>query len=283
MNHNQSIGDGTNNGGAADKTTGGISRLAGLSFGTDEDSFHSQDQNHQNNDLLRKTSKNKSNSNKKQTQQPDPNQTDDTDGMMGELDSYINQKNQTRKSLNTQKQVPRTNTSNRYLTTNNNNNNNRASRNPSNSRQVSNPQDDSLLNDSAAFIISPPSSPEASRLERANHLTLREQEKVIDEVKKENFNLKLKIYFLEDRLAKLAPDQVDLALKENVEIKVEFQTVRQELKRYKRLLLEAERAIELAKTERDELLEQKSLSEERTSSGLQNELKKTRDELTKKG
>ncbi|KAI7966989.1 hypothetical protein MJO29_000266, partial [Puccinia striiformis f. sp. tritici] len=306
MNHNQSIGDGTNNGGAADKTTGGISRLAGLSFGTDEDSFHSQDQNHQNNDLLRKTSKNKSNSNKKQTQQPDPNQTDDTDGMMGELDSYINQKNQTRKSLNTQKQVPRTNTSNRYLTTNNNNNNNRASRNPSNSRQVSNPQDDSLLNDSAAFIISPPSSPEASRLERgpssnlrlspsrrtlnsgdpirgaANHLTLREQEKVIDEVKKENFNLKLKIYFLEDRLAKLAPDQVDLALKENVEIKVEFQTVRQELKRYKRLLLEAERAIELAKTERDELLEQKSLSEERTSSGLQNELKKTRDELTKK-
>ncbi|KNF01889.1 hypothetical protein PSTG_05006 [Puccinia striiformis f. sp. tritici PST-78] len=303
MNHNQSIGDGTNNGGAADKTTGGISRLAGLSFGTDEDSFHSQDQNHQNNDLLRKTSKNKSNSKK---QQPDPNQTDDTDGMMGELDSYINQKNQTRKSLNTQKQVPRTNTSNRYLTTNNNNNNNRASRNPSNSRQVSNPQDDSLLNDSAAFIISPPSSPEASRLERgpssnlrlspsrrtlnsgdpirgaANHLTLREQEKVIDEVKKENFNLKLKIYFLEDRLAKLAPDQVDLALKENVEIKVEFQTVRQELKRYKRLLLEAERAIELAKTERDELLEQKSLSEERTSSGLQNELKKTRDELTKK-
>ncbi|POW18508.1 hypothetical protein PSHT_05707 [Puccinia striiformis] len=303
MNHNQSIGDGTNNGGAADKTTGGISRLAGLSFGTDEDSFHSQDQNHQNNDLLRKTSKNKSNSKK---QQPDPNQTDDTDGMMGELDSYINQKNQTRKSSNTQKQVPRTNTSNRYLTTNNNNNNNRASRNPSNSRQVSNPQDDSLLNDSAAFIISPPSSPEASRLERgpssnlrlspsrrtlnsgdpirgaANHLTLREQEKVIDEVKKENFNLKLKIYFLEDRLAKLAPDQVDLALKENVEIKVEFQTVRQELKRYKRLLLEAERAIELAKTERDELLEQKSLSEERTSSGLQNELKKTRDELTKK-
>jgi len=164
------------------------------------------------------------------------------------------------------------------------------------------------LNDSAAFIISPPSTPGTSRLDRGsggndptklspnrrplnsadpirgggNHLTLREQEKVIDEVKKENFNLKLKIYFLEDRLAKLAPDQVDLALKENVEIKVEFQTVRQELKRYKRLLLEAERAIELAKTERDQLLEQKTLSEERTSSGLQSQVRKARDELTVK-
>jgi chromosome segregation ATPase len=83
-------------------------------------------------------------------------------------------------------------------------------------------------------------------------------------------------------LAKLAPDQVDLALKENVEIKVEFQTVRQELKRYKRLLLEAERAIELAKTERDQLLEQKSLSEERTSSGLQAEMRKARDQLAVK-
>jgi chromosome segregation ATPase len=87
---------------------------------------------------------------------------------------------------------------------------------------------------------------------------------------------------LEDRLAKLAPDQVDLALKENVEIKVEFQTVQQELKRYKRLLLEAERAIELAKTERDELLEQKTLSAERTSSGLQAEVRKARDEVATK-
>ncbi|KAA1074800.1 hypothetical protein PGT21_020881 [Puccinia graminis f. sp. tritici] len=172
MNHpDHSIGEGTTAG--PDKTSGDVSRLAGLTFGTDEDSFHSQDF--------------------KQKQKQQQQQQQQTGG--------------------------------------------------------------------------------------ANHLTLREQEKVIDEVKKENFNLKLKIYFLEDRLAKLAPDQVDLALKENVEIKVEFQTVRQELKRYKRLLLEAERAIELAKTERDQLLEQKSLSEERTSSGLQAEMRKARDQL----
>ncbi|KAH8930270.1 hypothetical protein BT69DRAFT_908743 [Atractiella rhizophila] len=63
---------------------------------------------------------------------------------------------------------------------------------------------------------------------------------VIDSVKKENFNLKLKIFFLEDRLAKLAPDQIDAALKENIELKIEFQAARTEMKKYKRLLLEAE-------------------------------------------
>ncbi|KAH8918875.1 hypothetical protein BT69DRAFT_538771 [Atractiella rhizophila] len=71
-------------------------------------------------------------------------------------------------------------------------------------------------------------------------MTLREQENVIDSVKKENFNLKLKIFFLEDRLAKLAPDQIDAALKENIELKIEFQAARTEMKKYKRLLLEAE-------------------------------------------
>ncbi|KNZ63459.1 uncharacterized protein VP01_1140g2 [Puccinia sorghi] len=266
-----SIGDATS---GPDKTTGGVSRLAGLTFGTDEDSFHSQDFEQpdrqpasSNTDKKKKSSTRNTNrktpntSDKHQTELDNSNQTQDTDVMMNELDSYIHHK-PNRKSL--------------------------------------------ALNDSAAFIISPPSTPGNSRFERGssgndptklspnrrplnsadpirgggNHLTLREQEKVIDEVKKENFNLKLKIYFLEDRLAKLAPDQVDLALKENVEIKVEFQTVRQELKRYKRLLLEAERAIELAKTERDQLLEQKTLSEERTSSGLQSQVRKARDELT---
>jgi len=268
-----SIGDATS---GPDKTTGGVSRLAGLTFGTDEDSFHSQDFEQpdrqpptRNTDKKKKPSTRNTNrktpttSDKHQTELDSSNQTQDTDVMMNELDSFIHHK-PNRKSL--------------------------------------------ALNDSAAFIISPPSTPGTSRLERGsggndptklspnrrplnsadpirgggNHLTLREQEKVIDEVKKENFNLKLKIYFLEDRLAKLAPDQVDLALKENVEIKVEFQTVRQELKRYKRLLLEAERAIELAKTERDQLLEQKTLSEERTSSGLQSQVRKARDELTVK-
>lgn len=323
----QSIGDATN---PPDKTTGGVSRLAGLTFGTQEDSFDSQayeqerarpalktKRDNKNQSSHRPTSsQSTSNQNPNQEQDHHPNlpadQSEDTEGMMDELDSYLHHKH-TRKSIpqfikpigsrQALNHAPHpnpnsrttTNPSNRYLTT-------RSKNLQDLNSHPNHPVDDSLLNDSAAFIISPPSSPDDSRRDGhhdskrfasarrklnsgdpirggGNHLTLREQEKVIDEVKKENFNLKLKIYFLEDRLAKLAPDQVDLALKENVEIKVEFQTVRQELKRYKRLLLEAERAIELAKAERDELLEQKSLKEERAHSGLESEVRKLREEL----
>lgn len=45
-------------------------------------------------------------------------------------------------------------------------------------------------------------------------LTLREQEKVIDDIKKENFGLKLKVFFLNERLDKLGPEFNDAAIKE---------------------------------------------------------------------
>ncbi|GAA5916212.1 hypothetical protein JCM8208_000034 [Rhodotorula glutinis] len=85
------------------------------------------------------------------------------------------------------------------------------------------------------------------------NMTLREQEKVIDELKKDNFSLKLKLHFYEQRLEKLAPSSVEQALRENIQLKVEFQTLRTELKRYKKLLLEGDRAIQALTTERDEL------------------------------
>jgi hypothetical protein len=107
------------------------------------------------------------------------------------------------------------------------------------------------------------------------NMTLREQEKVcvvpggerkmrcsfssfvaqvIDEFKKENFDLKLKIHFYEQRLERLAPDHIEQALRENIQLKVEFQTLRTELKRYKKLLLEGNRAIESLTSERDQAL-----------------------------
>jgi hypothetical protein len=213
-NLDHSIGDAT---AGPDRTTGGVSRLAGLTFGTDEDSFHSQDLEHPQpplpssrhaNKKKKTTSKNLSSEEKTiiNTHPDDPDQTQDTDGMMNELDSYINPKH-TRKSnfqLNNnqirtrQQPLPpasqsRTNP-NQYLTTIT-----RQSQNHANITQ----QDDSFLNDPAAFIISPHTSPEASRLARynssdnprkplpgqrifnsgdpprggGNHLTLREQEK----------------------------------------------------------------------------------------------------------
>ena len=44
--------------------------------------------------------------------------------------------------------------------------------------------------------------------------------KHIDSLKKENFNIKLKVHFLEERLAQLAPDQIDAALKQNINLKI---------------------------------------------------------------
>ncbi|KAG0364245.1 hypothetical protein BGZ54_007700 [Gamsiella multidivaricata] len=82
-------------------------------------------------------------------------------------------------------------------------------------------------------------------------MTLKEQEKIIDELNKQNFSLKLKVYFLEDRLAKLSPEQLDQAAHENIELKVKLQTLLSELKQYKRLLMEAHAAIEVLQQQKN--------------------------------
>ncbi|KAI9270383.1 hypothetical protein BDA99DRAFT_557216 [Phascolomyces articulosus] len=84
-----------------------------------------------------------------------------------------------------------------------------------------------------------------SQKERSATLTLKEQEKTIDTLKKDNFGLKLKIYYLEKRLDDISPDQVDNALKENVDLKVTIQTLTQELKRYKKMILDLQETMDL--------------------------------------
>ncbi|KAG2085191.1 uncharacterized protein F5147DRAFT_730688 [Suillus discolor] len=75
-------------------------------------------------------------------------------------------------------------------------------------------------------------------------LSLRDQEKHIDSLKKENFNIKLRVHFLEERLAQLAPDQIDAALKQNINLKIEVQQRGLEIKKLKKLVLELERELE---------------------------------------
>ncbi|KAI0728881.1 hypothetical protein C8Q72DRAFT_832456 [Fomitopsis betulina] len=76
------------------------------------------------------------------------------------------------------------------------------------------------------------------------NLTLRDQEKHIDNLKKENFNIKLKVHFLEERLAQLAPDQIEAALKQNINLKIEVQQRGMELKKLRKLVLEQQRELE---------------------------------------
>lgn len=63
-------------------------------------------------------------------------------------------------------------------------------------------------------------------------------------MKKENFNIKLRVHFLEERLAQLAPDQMDAALKQNITLKIEVQSRGMEIKRLTKLLRELEREVE---------------------------------------
>ncbi|KAH6904341.1 hypothetical protein BKA70DRAFT_530754 [Coprinopsis sp. MPI-PUGE-AT-0042] len=79
---------------------------------------------------------------------------------------------------------------------------------------------------------------------KLSKLTLRDQEKHIDNLKKENFNIKLRVHFLEDQLAKLAPDQMEAIVKQNINLKIEVQQRGMELKKLKKLLLSLERELE---------------------------------------
>jgi chromosome segregation ATPase len=58
---------------------------------------------------------------------------------------------------------------------------------------------------------------------------------------KRNFNIKLRVHFLKERLAQLAPDQIDTALKQNIDLQIEVQQRDLEIKK---LVLELERELE---------------------------------------
>lgn len=123
--------------------------------------------------------------------------------------------------------------------------------------------------DTPATKLDGPETPVSRRRGRGNApgkgitLTLRDQEKHIDALKKENFNIKLRVHFLEERLAQLAPDQVDAALKQNVSLKVEVQQRGLELKKLKRLVLELERELERTQRERERVTSSNSRGTER--------------------
>ncbi|KAK9238684.1 hypothetical protein V1525DRAFT_400238 [Lipomyces kononenkoae] len=73
-----------------------------------------------------------------------------------------------------------------------------------------------------------------------NMLTLREQEKAIDEIQKENFGLKLRIFFLMQQLKATTPEALGGTLQQNVEMKAEQVAMKTELTKLKKQLTESE-------------------------------------------
>ncbi|KAK4687765.1 hypothetical protein P7C73_g2352, partial [Tremellales sp. Uapishka_1] len=82
-------------------------------------------------------------------------------------------------------------------------------------------------------------------------MTLREQEKELDSVKKDNFNLQLENHFLKERLQNMAPGHIEAALKENVKLKLEILNLSKEMKKSKKLLMQQDRDLLDAQRERD--------------------------------
>ncbi|XP_071875855.1 phosphodiesterase 4D interacting protein centrosomin isoform X2 [Bombus fervidus] len=96
--------------------------------------------------------------------------------------------------------------------------------------------------------------------------TMKEYEDQLEALKKENFNLKLRIYFLEERMGITSADEN--AIKKNIELKVEIESLRKELVEKQELLSQAAKAFELIEEQkeassRNQAQYQKSLENER--------------------
>jgi chaperonin cofactor prefoldin len=78
----------------------------------------------------------------------------------------------------------------------------------------------------------------------------------------------------------MAPSSVEQALRENIQLKVEFQTLRTELKKYKKLLLEGDKAISNLTRERDDAVAARGSGGKSASARereLERELKRLRE------
>ncbi|XP_012577010.1 PREDICTED: CDK5 regulatory subunit-associated protein 2 isoform X2 [Condylura cristata] len=73
---------------------------------------------------------------------------------------------------------------------------------------------------------------------------MKDFENQITELKKENFNLKLRIYFLEERMQQEFDCPTDLIYKTNIELKVEVESLKRELQDREKLLIKASKAVE---------------------------------------
>jgi len=74
--------------------------------------------------------------------------------------------------------------------------------------------------------------------------TMRDYDDSLREIKKENFNLKLRIFFLEERLALGRENSNEKLIASNIDLKVQLETCKQELSEKLSLLVEASEALE---------------------------------------
>ena len=101
---------------------------------------------------------------------------------------------------------------------------------------------------------------------------------VIDKIGKENFNLKLKIHFLEEALRKAGPGYHEAALKENTDLKVDKVSMQKELARAKKTLAKAEQELEAYRQHLQDV--QEKMKTRNANEGLKEELQRLQSMVT---
>ncbi|CAK9833757.1 CDK5 regulatory subunit-associated protein 2 [Anthophora retusa] len=101
--------------------------------------------------------------------------------------------------------------------------------------------------------------------------TMKEYEDQLEALKKENFNLKLRIYFLEERMGITSADEN--AIKKNIELKVEIESLKKELLEKQELLSQAAKAFEL--------IEEQKEASSRNQAQYQQSLEKEQEKIRK--
>ncbi|KAF5858414.1 hypothetical protein ETB97_004409 [Aspergillus alliaceus] len=114
-------------------------------------------------------------------------------------------------------------------------------------------------------------------LNDGQNMTLKEQEKIIDKLDKDNFGLKLKIHYLQEQLEKAGPSYNQAALKENTELKVSKLTMQRDISRYKKSLQQAERDLEAYRVQFQELREKAQRGQ--SDDTVQREMDSIREEM----
>ncbi|XP_055463512.1 CDK5 regulatory subunit-associated protein 2 isoform X7 [Psammomys obesus] len=106
------------------------------------------------------------------------------------------------------------------------------------------PSDLDVISDAAGLGngVLPNVSEEKVSPSRARNM--KDFENQITELKKENFNLKLRIYFLEERMQQEFAGPTEHICKTNIELKVEVESLKRELQERDQLLLKASKAVE---------------------------------------
>jgi len=79
---------------------------------------------------------------------------------------------------------------------------------------------------------------------QGKNMTLKEQSTIIDRLQKENFDLKIKVFYLNDKLEKQSDEGVKEMMKENVDMKVKLAEGMRERKSLKRRIKELEKKIQ---------------------------------------